>query len=92
MNNDRVAYQVEKATAALREALKYGAADLSPYQLANIVDALKELDNAGFYFKATKATKPELVDPGWQELLDRTSIRPGFKFNADVEFVSAVSE
>lgn len=45
---DQVKYQLEKADFALREALKFGGAELSPYRLGNIVDALKEIDNARF--------------------------------------------
>jgi len=93
MNNDKVKYQVEKASSALREALKYGAEDLSAYQLANIVDALKELDNAGFYLTAVQSTlKVKDEDPVWKEMKERTIGMPGYKFHADVEFVSAVSE
>lgn len=94
MNNDRVKYQVEKASSALREALKYGAEDLSAYQLGNIVDALKELDNAGFYLTTqsmlSKVSKEE--DSAWKEMKDRVIGVPGYTFHADVEFVSAVSE
>ena len=89
--NDKVTYQIEKATFAMREALKYGAEDLSPYQLGNITEALKELDNAGFYLR-TQKLKTEESNPEWDQLVERTVGRPGFKFHATSEFVPAVSE
>ena len=89
--NDKVTYQIEKATFAMREALKYGAEDLSPYQLGSITEALKELDNAAFYLR-TQKLKTEELDPEWDKLAERTVGRPGFKFHTTSEFVPAVSE
>jgi len=82
----KVKYQIEKAMSSLRLAIEYGGKDLSPYQLGNIVDALKELDNVYF---SLKIEKEEPQDPMWSELSSRAAGPKGLVLHSDVSFVSS---